>query len=161
MTGPSSVTVVSILRLQSLVHFAKSTNPTWDQWDVVNWSTIEINVGIMCACMPSMRIILVRLFPKVFGSSRGSSKQYSSNQKYGSKSRGFDTGASNSSGMGSQLGQKGVVRRERTVITIKKTFEVEHYPENDEEVLVPMENLEPRPTRPTKMRSHSLSEISL
>jgi hypothetical protein len=63
---------VSILRLQSLVHFAKSTNPTWDQWDVANWSTIEVNVGLICLCMPSIRVILVRLFPRILGSSNRS-----------------------------------------------------------------------------------------
>jgi hypothetical protein len=66
-----SVTVVSMLRLQSLVHFSNSTNPTWDQWDVANWSTIEINAGIMCACMPAIRGILVRVFPHILGSSYG------------------------------------------------------------------------------------------
>ncbi|GKT43042.1 satratoxin biosynthesis SC1 cluster protein 4 [Colletotrichum spaethianum] len=64
------VTVVSILRLQSLVQFAKSQNPTWDQFDVATWSTVEINVGIICACMPSIRVILVSFFPKIMGSTR-------------------------------------------------------------------------------------------
>lgn len=65
-----------MLRLQSLVHFSNSTNPTWDQWDVANWSTIEINMGIMCACMPALRGILVRIFPRLLGSgsSTGSSR---------------------------------------------------------------------------------------
>ncbi|WQF87081.1 Putative extracellular membrane protein, CFEM [Colletotrichum destructivum] len=64
------VTVVSILRLQSLVQFAKSQNPTWDQFDVALWSTVEINVGIICACMPSIRVILVGFFPKLLGTTR-------------------------------------------------------------------------------------------
>ncbi|KAF6809471.1 CFEM domain-containing protein [Colletotrichum musicola] len=64
------VTVVSILRLQSLVAFAKSQNPTWDQFGVATWSTVEINMGIICACMPSVRIILVGLFPKLLGTTR-------------------------------------------------------------------------------------------
>ncbi|KAH6669719.1 CFEM domain-containing protein [Plectosphaerella plurivora] len=68
------VTVVSILRLQSLVAFATSHNPTWDQYAVANWSTIEINVGIICACMPAMRLVLVRIFPRILGST----KQYPS-----------------------------------------------------------------------------------
>ncbi|KXH27473.1 CFEM domain-containing protein [Colletotrichum salicis] len=64
------VTVVSILRLQSLVAFAKSQNPTWDQFEVATWSTVEINVGIICACMPSIRVILVGFFPKLLGTTR-------------------------------------------------------------------------------------------
>lgn len=62
--------MVSILRLQSLVDFAKSHNPTWEQYDVANWSTIEINVGIICACMPALRLVLVRFFPRILGSTR-------------------------------------------------------------------------------------------
>ncbi|KAK2044521.1 CFEM domain-containing protein [Colletotrichum somersetense] len=69
------VTVVSILRLQSLVQFAKSQNPTWDQFGVAMWSTVEINVGIICACLPSIRVIFVGLFPKILGSTRTGGSQ--------------------------------------------------------------------------------------
>ena len=41
------VTIVSILRLQALVHFAKSTNVSWEFYDVSMWSTIELGVGVM------------------------------------------------------------------------------------------------------------------
>lgn len=68
LTFPS-VTAVSILRLQALVAFATSTNFTWDNYNIHFWSTIEINIGIMCACMPALRQILVWLFPVVFGGS--------------------------------------------------------------------------------------------
>ncbi|KAK3937758.1 hypothetical protein QBC46DRAFT_356410 [Diplogelasinospora grovesii] len=57
------VTIVSIVRLQSLVKFANSSNPTWDNVDVTIWSTVEINVGIMCACLPTFRQLLVWMFP--------------------------------------------------------------------------------------------------
>ena len=67
-----SVTVVSIIRLHALVTFAQSTNATWDNFPVSLWSTVEINVGIMCTCMPTLRLLLVRLFPALGGStSRG------------------------------------------------------------------------------------------
>ncbi|KAK3298689.1 uncharacterized protein B0H64DRAFT_371144 [Chaetomium fimeti] len=66
------VTVVSIIRLHALVTFAKSSNATWDNFPVSLWSTVEINVGIMCTCMPTLRLLLVRLFPALGGStSRG------------------------------------------------------------------------------------------
>lgn len=41
------VTVVSVLRLQSLVNFAKSTNASWEFYPVSVWSSVEICVGIM------------------------------------------------------------------------------------------------------------------
>ncbi|KAH8669062.1 CFEM domain-containing protein [Xylariales sp. PMI_506] len=68
------VTVVSIFRLRSLVTFANSQNPTWDDLDGSLWSTLEINVGIICACMPSLRLILVRFFPILGGGSNGTRK---------------------------------------------------------------------------------------
>lgn len=67
------MTVVSILRLQSLVQFANSMNPTWDNLAVTLWSTVEINVGIICVCMPSLRVLLVRIFPKFLGTTRNTS----------------------------------------------------------------------------------------
>jgi hypothetical protein len=63
----SSVTAVSVIRLASIVEFRESTNLSWDYWGITMWSTVEIAVGMMCACMPSMRLILVRIAPKIFG----------------------------------------------------------------------------------------------
>ncbi|KAK2596695.1 hypothetical protein QQS21_006210 [Conoideocrella luteorostrata] len=67
LTG-AFVTVVSILRLQSLLYFYSSLNPTWDLWHTAWWSTIEINIGLICACLPTIRLLLVRMWPRVFGS---------------------------------------------------------------------------------------------
>lgn len=61
------VTVVSVLRLGALVEFAGTANPTQDNYDVQFWSTVEINVGIICACLPAMRQLLAWLFPAAFG----------------------------------------------------------------------------------------------
>lgn len=71
-----SVTVVSIIRLQSLVNFANSANLTYDNWDVNLWSTLEVNTGIICACMPTIRQILAWYFPKVFGSGTRPGRYY-------------------------------------------------------------------------------------
>ncbi|KAH7178966.1 uncharacterized protein B0J16DRAFT_346139 [Fusarium flagelliforme] len=59
------VTVVSVLRLRYLVEFGKSTNPTWDGYDTCYWSAIEVNVGIWCACMPNIRMLLINAFPRL------------------------------------------------------------------------------------------------
>jgi hypothetical protein len=76
-----SITIVSILRLKSLVTFgADSMNPTWDFLNVGVWSTVEINVGIICICMPSLRLFLVRLFPRLLGTTRQYYAKYSDNQ---------------------------------------------------------------------------------
>lgn len=65
-----------MLRLRSLIYFANSSNPTWDQWNLVYWSTIEVNVGMICTCLPSMRLILLRVFPRLFGTGTTHSKSY-------------------------------------------------------------------------------------
>lgn len=62
-----SVTIVSMLRLQSIKYYANTTNPTWDQFDLVWYSTIEVSVGIICTCLPSMRLVLMHFAPKTFG----------------------------------------------------------------------------------------------
>lgn len=73
---PYSVTVISIVRLQSLITFANSTNATWNNLPVSLWSTIEINVGIICACMPTLRLLLLRMFPKLSTTYRNASGYY-------------------------------------------------------------------------------------
>ncbi|EQK99093.1 Extracellular membrane protein, CFEM domain protein [Ophiocordyceps sinensis CO18] len=55
------VTIVSVLRLRALNFSAHTANPTWDFFDVGIWSTVEINVGIICVCMPSLRLLLLVL----------------------------------------------------------------------------------------------------
>ncbi|KAJ5174937.1 uncharacterized protein N7482_000814 [Penicillium canariense] len=67
------ITGVSIYRTIMLKIFATSTNPTWDNAPGGYWSVIEVNVGLFCLCMPSMRSLLGRLFPSMFGSTKGNS----------------------------------------------------------------------------------------
>jgi hypothetical protein len=143
----SSVTVVSALRLQSLINFGASSNPTWDQADVIHWSNIEINVGIICACMPSLRVILVRMFPKILGSTKEATHNYA---KYGSRS-----GMGGASAVRSGLGKSG--SKDPHTITYTKTFAVQHG-DSDETSLVQMDEFGPKSTKP---RSSNVSEVSL
>lgn len=71
-------TVVSILRLRSIVHFGNSWNPTWDQFDIAWWSVIETNVALICSSLPTMRLILVLVFPHVFSTIRNKTNSTSS-----------------------------------------------------------------------------------
>lgn len=73
-----SATVISIIRLRFLLVIDEKNNPTWDFWDPIKWSNLEITVGIVCSCIPSMRFFLVRLLPSVFGSSHN--RSYGANQ---------------------------------------------------------------------------------
>ncbi|KAL1854458.1 hypothetical protein VTK73DRAFT_8740 [Phialemonium thermophilum] len=151
------VTVVSILRLRSLVTFANSSNPTWDNYDVVLWSTVELNVGYICACMPTTRLMLVRLFPILGGSTR---RDYyygynhnNRNHHNGPNSRGATAGS-----RGVVSSSRGGVSHSRSVaettvagpgtstppegqITYQKGFTVQ-YSDHDEASLVHMRDLD-------------------
>ncbi|KAF1933714.1 CFEM domain-containing protein [Didymella exigua CBS 183.55] len=59
------VIVISSLRLYTLAHFANSKNITWDYFEAGYWSLLEIDVSIICGCMPAHRLLLSRLWPKV------------------------------------------------------------------------------------------------
>ncbi|CAI7673273.1 unnamed protein product [Penicillium manginii] len=60
------ITGVSIYRTIMLKLFATRDNAAGGYWSV-----IEIDVGVFCLCMPAMRSLLGRLFPKVFRSTKG------------------------------------------------------------------------------------------
>ncbi|KAH7149904.1 hypothetical protein B0J13DRAFT_583331 [Dactylonectria estremocensis] len=79
------VTVVSIIRLQFIINLGSSHNATYDQLEISVWSTVEINVGIMCTCMPSIRLLLVRFFPALKSTIRDTRK--SSNYRDNSRPR--------------------------------------------------------------------------
>ncbi|CEN59242.1 hypothetical protein ASPCAL01694 [Aspergillus calidoustus] len=82
------VTLVSIIRLESLIVFANTTNLTWDYVQIGYWSTIEIHVGVICACLPAIRALFRRIWPRMFGDTdKGISK--------GSRSRSVGTGSRN------------------------------------------------------------------
>lgn len=71
---------MSGLRLRSLILFdSNDINPTWNYVEVSIWSTIEINVGIICVCLPTLRLLLVKLFPRLFGTVRSGGRYYDNN----------------------------------------------------------------------------------
>ncbi|KAJ5343674.1 uncharacterized protein N7506_003498 [Penicillium brevicompactum] len=80
------VTLVSILRLNSLIHFASTTNLTWDYVSIGYWSTIECDVGVICACLPAIRSLLRRVAPGLFGDTEHP-------QSYGMNSHSRGTGS--------------------------------------------------------------------
>ncbi|PWY89158.1 hypothetical protein BO70DRAFT_350390 [Aspergillus heteromorphus CBS 117.55] len=61
------ITVVSCLRLQSLVRFSKSTNISMEDNPAIYWSMVECDVAIVCACMPCLPSLLRPIFPTCFG----------------------------------------------------------------------------------------------
>ncbi|KAJ4371054.1 hypothetical protein N0V86_008749 [Didymella sp. IMI 355093] len=103
-----------------LISFARTKNPTWDQQKITMWSAIEIAVGIVCSCIPSIRVTLVRILPRTFGSSRDRNQYYGTQGKTSKRSN-F---SQEQSGVGS--GDK--------VIHCTKTFELNRSRKDDDEV---------------------------
>lgn len=80
-----SVTIFSCIRLRELTVFTETPNPTQALFDVDRWSTLEAASSIFCACMPTLRQMMVsvvslgrRRFGKRGSSSGGSGKVESS-----------------------------------------------------------------------------------
>jgi hypothetical protein len=148
-----SITVVSIVRLKFLVHFANSADPTWSQLDTILWSDIEINVGVICVCMPSMRVILVRIFPKAFGSTRNTSNK--DRAKCGSR-RGYKA----ESGGRLHPSQASDMVLDSIVVKYTKTFELQHVDKHNDEIeLVNLNKI--RTSSSHRAKSGDCSEISL
>jgi hypothetical protein len=49
---------------------------TEDYVEVGYWSTIEVPVGIICACLPAVRSLFSKVFPRVFGTTRQEKSAY-------------------------------------------------------------------------------------
>ncbi|KAH9845359.1 Glucose-methanol-choline (GMC) oxidoreductase [Teratosphaeria destructans] len=84
-------TIVSILRLQVLVKFGGSTNFTWDYVSVGYWSTSEIDIAVICACLPAIRSLIRFTAPRAMGvstldsSTGATSSPYSNGKSHGSR----------------------------------------------------------------------------
>ncbi|RGP79768.1 hypothetical protein FLONG3_2081 [Fusarium longipes] len=148
------VTIMSILRLSATVKAGTSgSNSTWEYLAVTKWSTIEGNVGIVCACMPSLRILLVRIFPKVLGTSKRryynyGSDRYASNKHSNVVNTNRSRSRSQPMGASVQVDKSNHSRVNTVGITCDRTYEVE-FDTNDEVQLVHMKDMERNSTRST------------
>jgi hypothetical protein len=55
-----------MIRLKALLSFGNSIDPTWDYVDAVTWTSLELAIAMICACLPAIRNLLIRLYPKTF-----------------------------------------------------------------------------------------------
>ncbi|KAL4812801.1 hypothetical protein BDW67DRAFT_193222 [Aspergillus spinulosporus] len=62
------VCITSICRLLSLKRIADSSDPTYDNVGAATWSAVECNVGIICACLPTLRPLISRMIPQLLSS---------------------------------------------------------------------------------------------
>ena len=61
-------TVISALRLSSLLTFGNTHNPSWDYLNLAVWSMTEIQTCIICACLPTAKVALSKVLPRWLGS---------------------------------------------------------------------------------------------
>lgn len=97
-----SACIVSCVRIITMMPFIHSSDFTWYKVTLAAWwyacflaqrltkltsrrSMVEINVGIICACLPVMRPLFLQTFPRLFssiGSRNTSGNQQSSENSY-------------------------------------------------------------------------------
>ncbi|KAF4980973.1 hypothetical protein FZEAL_3130 [Fusarium zealandicum] len=70
------ICIVSIIRLTIVMSIrTDDQNVTYNLRDFMLWSTVEINIGLVCACLPSMRPMLqIMGLSKLFSTARGTSE---------------------------------------------------------------------------------------
>lgn len=84
--------VVSLMRLQSLYAVSVSEDISWDNPMAALWSNLEVNIGIICSCLPTLKTCVMRVFPKMFTSSRGTSSGHGIMTIGGGMSGGYGQG---------------------------------------------------------------------
>ncbi|GKZ30436.1 hypothetical protein AbraIFM66950_009144 [Aspergillus brasiliensis] len=58
------VVITSILRLSSLRNVAQSSDTSYSNVGAAYWTAAECNVAIICACLPFLRPLVSRIFPR-------------------------------------------------------------------------------------------------
>ena len=62
----TSACAVSVVRLQRLVATTRSADPFHDGATPVYLGAIELNTGILCACLPTLRPLYLKIAPRLF-----------------------------------------------------------------------------------------------
>ncbi|KAH7389242.1 hypothetical protein BKA64DRAFT_680100 [Cadophora sp. MPI-SDFR-AT-0126] len=73
------VCLVSILRLRSLYIVSTSEDVTWANTEAAIWSSIEINTGIVCASLPTIKPVISWIFPRLLSSNRADQPTFITN----------------------------------------------------------------------------------
>jgi len=61
-----STCIVSVLRLVWIYPISITKDVTYESPLSALWSNVELNVGILCSCVPTLRSCMTRLFPSFF-----------------------------------------------------------------------------------------------
>ncbi|PVH80315.1 hypothetical protein DL98DRAFT_202773 [Cadophora sp. DSE1049] len=66
LAAGSSTMLISVLRIKSIIGYGNSNDPSWDYVVITTWSIYEVYVTIITASLPTIRNLLVYLFPRYF-----------------------------------------------------------------------------------------------
>ncbi|KAE8356106.1 hypothetical protein BDV28DRAFT_2324 [Aspergillus coremiiformis] len=61
------LTAIAIIRVIVLYYNRGSNNRTVQLQPITHWSVLEVQITIICACLPTLRAMLVHIFPKLLG----------------------------------------------------------------------------------------------
>lgn len=64
-----SACAISVVRLTELQRTYGVTDMTWELSTAAYLSTLELSIGILCACIPTLRPLVKKLAPRLVGSS--------------------------------------------------------------------------------------------
>ncbi|KAI4186601.1 MAG: hypothetical protein LQ346_005646 [Caloplaca aetnensis] len=73
--------IISIVRVHANTSL-KTTDPTWEYVPVMIWSTVEGNVGVVCACCPVLAPLVRRCFGRSASTTPRSSKNPPSSSNF-------------------------------------------------------------------------------
>ncbi|KAK0736651.1 hypothetical protein B0T21DRAFT_288000 [Apiosordaria backusii] len=65
----AAVLIISLIRLKTINATTRAVNPTKDTVDLSLWTGIELDVGVICPCLPSFRLLLRKVLPRLMGES--------------------------------------------------------------------------------------------
>ncbi|KAI7209928.1 hypothetical protein KC333_g8498 [Hortaea werneckii] len=58
--------IISVLRLVSVYAVTNTDDPTYNNGRTALWSALEINIAIICSCIPTLKSMATRFFPRIF-----------------------------------------------------------------------------------------------
>lgn len=79
------VVITSCLRVTTIDIIANTTDITYDISSTM-WTIIEPNVAVICACLPMVRPLIVRIFPKFMSKKSSGTNNFYTGQARGSRS---------------------------------------------------------------------------
>lgn len=131
--APGSECIVTVVRLAYAQTFKSSYDVTWVNVPVILLSTVELGVGILCACLPTYRPLWVYLFPRSrsnkgtpgkasdegYNSSGSGSKRFSAKRAYSGGATGLPSG---NGWKGSRLGSGSTNKRDEAVVGEEEVY---------------------------------------